>query len=152
MKKKKRLNFFQEEKEQSERGDELDPSPEHVTDDELLDERDFELIERTADDDGNGKIWEVDETIGVEEKEEAPERNALRDPGKPTAEEYAEHRIDHIPFRSWCPFCARGRGKGIQHRKTNEKGTIPIFGFDYFLGKEINGEEGDDVLKIIVAK
>jgi len=122
-----------------------------VTDDELLDEKDLELTERTIDEDCNEKFWEVEETINVEE-EEAPKRKVLKDPGQPTAEEYEKHRIDHIPFRSWCPYCVRGRGAGIQHRRSTEKGTIPVFGFDYFMGKEVTGEESDDALKIIAAK
>ena len=88
-------------------GDESEPdesglpeeSPERVTDDEIFSERDFEVIERAfpADDD---PFWEVEETVNVEEEAAAP-RKVHRDPGEPTREEWEEHRVDHIPYRSW---------------------------------------------------
>ena len=43
-----------------------------------------------------------------EEEDSAPRRTAP-DPGEPTAEEVAEHRVDHVPYRSWCSHCVRGR-------------------------------------------
>jgi len=89
-----------------------DGLPEYVTDDEIFDESDFEIIQKTVDDDGNEKFWQVEESIDLED-ENAPKRRILRDPGEPTAAEWEEHRIDHYPFRSWCPFCVMGRGTGI---------------------------------------
>ena len=38
------------------------------------------------------------------------------DPGKPTERQIEEHRITHLPFRSWCRWCILGRGRGLQHR------------------------------------
>jgi len=126
-------------------------SPERMTDDEIFNEEDFEIIERTMDEDGNEKFWEVEECIDIE-KEESPPRKALRDPGEPTHDEWEEHRIDHVPYRSWCPFCVKGRGTGIQHRKSNEESGVPVFGFDYFLGSEVSGDREDETVKILVAK
>ena len=108
--------------------DELDlpeVSPEEVTDDEVFSERDFEAIEKAfpADDD---PFWEVEDTVDVGE-EEAPRRRVLRDPGKPTMQEWEEHRVDHLPYRLWCPYCVRGRGTGTQHRKVKEVPRIPTF-------------------------
>ncbi len=34
------------------------------------------------------------------------------DPGKPTDRQIEEHRMTHIPFRSWCRWCVFGRGRG----------------------------------------
>ena len=48
------------------------------------------------------------------EDEECAPRKVLRDLGQPTAEEVEEHRIDHLPFRSWCPFCMKARATGRQ--------------------------------------
>ena len=78
-------------------------------------------------------FWEVEEAIDVED-EEAPPRRILRDPGEPTKAEWDSHRVDHIPFRSWCPHCVRGRGTGLQHRRIKEENRVQIFGFDYLLG------------------
>ena len=70
------------------------------------------------------------------EDEESPPRKVLRDPGEPSKQELEEHRIDHIPYRSWCPYCGRGRGTGAQHRRVKEESSIPVFGFDYLHGAE----------------
>ena len=40
----------------------------------------------------------------------------LPDPGQPTQKQLEDHRIDHLPFRSWCPECVAGRATGEQHR------------------------------------
>ena len=37
-------------------------------------------------------------------------------PGQPSAIERAKHKATHIPFRSWCSHCVRGRGRDRQHR------------------------------------
>ena len=37
-------------------------------------------------------------------------------PGMPTAKERAIHRITHIPYRSWCDDCVRGRGRDRHHK------------------------------------
>ena len=79
-------------------------SPERVTDDELFNEKDFENIQEYIDDDGNQRFWEVEESYDVENEEAAPKKT-LRDPGEPTKQEWEEHRVDHIPYRSWCPYC-----------------------------------------------
>ena len=35
--------------------------------------------------------------------------------------EWEEHRIDHWPFRSWCPHCVKGRGRATAHRSKGDK-------------------------------
>ncbi len=54
-----------------------------------------------------------------------------KDPGQPTQRQVEEHRKFHIPFRSWCKWCILGRGRGIQHRRTDGS-RIAIVGLDYF--------------------
>ena len=51
------------------------------------------------------------------------------DPGRPSQAEIDEHCIDHLPFRSWCECCVRGRGTGEQHRPAGES-QVPIIAFD----------------------
>ena len=34
----------------------------------------------------------------------------LQNPKDPTKEEREEHEKTHLPFRSWCRHCVRGRG------------------------------------------
>ena len=85
------------------------------------------------------------------EEETSPPRKVLRDPGEPTKAEWDEHRVDHYPYRSWCPFCVKGRATGIQHRGIKEESKIPVLGFEYLLGGE-EGLEDEESLKILVAK
>ena len=65
-----------------------------------------------------------------EEEEECAPRRVAPDPGEPTAEEREEHRIDHLPYRCWCPHCVMGRGLGEQHRRGPEC-KIPTISFDF---------------------
>ncbi len=53
------------------------------------------------------------------------------DPGEPTDRQIEEHRMTHIPFRSWCRWCVLGRGRGLQHR-ARPGSLIPIIGIDYY--------------------
>ena len=39
----------------------------------------------------------------------------LQDPKKPSAEEVEEHEKTHLPYRSWCKACVKGRGKAMPH-------------------------------------
>ena len=56
------------------------------------------------------------------------------------------------PYRSWCQFCVKGRGTGLQHRRSDEEDKVPVFGFDYLLGTHsIEGEQREEV-KIVAAK
>ena len=46
--------------------------------------------------------------------------------------------MSHIPFRSWCPHCVRGRGKSYAHRRvhrSDDPDAVPVISIDYgFLG------------------
>jgi len=59
---------------------------------------------------------------GEEEEEESGERKPrkVQDPKEPTAEERRMHDLTHMPFRSWCRHCVRGRGKEEPCRKTDD--------------------------------
>ena len=89
-------------------------------------------------------------------EEEDNTKKVLRHPGDPTAEEYEAHRVDHLPYRSWCPHCVNGKATGRQHkpRSADEADTVPQLGFDYLHGSEslalALGEE--EMIKILVAK
>ena len=56
---------------------------------------------------------EVEEIECDEEKEseEAKPPEVLRDPGAPTPKEVEQHNVTHLPFRSWCRHCVRGRAE-----------------------------------------
>ena len=69
------------------------------------------------------------------EFEESTVKAGLRRPNEPTSEERREHEMTHIPFRSWCRHCVRGKAKRQFHSLSDQRGqekaknTIYI---DYF--------------------
>ena len=84
-----------------------------------------------------------------------------KDPGQPTRQQLAEHRIIHVPFRNWRRWCVMGRARGAQHRRSDDESAIPIIGIDYFfvtkdgvkkrsqLGDELSeNEEADAALNL----
>ena len=56
-----------------------------------------------------------DQDVPEGEAEETDAKKIMRDPGQPTQREWEEHRIDHWPFRSWCPHCVAGKCKSRGH-------------------------------------
>ena len=38
----------------------------------------------------------------------------LPDPRQPTQKQLEDHRVDHLPYRSWCPGCVAGMATGEQ--------------------------------------
>ena len=47
------------------------------------------------------------------------------DPKLPTPEEVDTHNLTHLPCRSWCPHCVRGKGKTMDHRRAGRDKFIP---------------------------
>ena len=82
---------------------------------------------------GNGNEEEGATEGGAEsEPEEARRVKTASVPTKPSKEEVDEHMITHLPFRSWCPHCVRGKSKGKPHGKaTNGNREIPTIALDY---------------------
>ena len=102
----------------------------------------------------------VDETaikeqeVGIEEVSESGEDESgvrvprkMKDPVKPTETEIAEHEFTHLPFRSWCTHCIRGRGESAPHKRATRDDGIPEVHLDYcFLGGR--EEEAQPVLVV----
>ena len=96
----------------------------------------------------------------VPETEATQPRRVLPDPGQPSESEMEEHRIDHIPYRCWCPECVAGRARGEQHRKPRDQKRLPVLVFDYlFITKdkkivdrnELLANKYEVAMKILVA-
>ncbi len=48
-----------------------------------------------------------------------------------------DHNLTHLPFRSWCRHCVRGRGNELPHKKLqDEPGMIELHADLCFLGDE----------------
>ena len=62
----------------------------------------------------------------------------ISDPRLPSKEEVDQHNLTHLPYRSWCVHCVRGRGESTPHRRSErDEGAIPEVHMDYcFLGKK----------------
>ena len=76
-----------------------------------------------------------------------PERMA--DPKLPGKTEVEEHEKTHLPFRSWCRHCVRGRGVEEPHRRQTEEVGMPEIHVDFMF----MGDEGEDKKwTILVAK
>jgi len=66
------------------------------------------------------------------EEEDVEPRKKPPDIYQPTAKELEEHRVDHIPYRNWCPWCLRGKANGESHRRKCTHHRISILYMDYF--------------------
>ena len=60
----------------------------------------------------------------------------LASPNEPSQRMAGNHCLaGHVPYRSWCPHCVRGRGKNAGHGKQKGDHEVPLIGVDYaFLG------------------
>ena len=73
----------------------------------------------------------------------------MNDPAMPSEEEKRDHEMTHLPYRSWCRHCIRGRGKEMGHRKSKEEPEGVEIHMDLcFPG----GEEGPDKMTVLVAR
>ena len=59
----------------------------------------------------------------------------MRSPSLPNCAEVEEHEKTHLPFRSWCRHCVRGKGKQAQHRRMTQQEVGPEWHMDFaFMG------------------
>ena len=98
------------------------------------------------------------EVVESTEEEVLPNRT-VRTPYQPSQSEIEEHRVTHLPYRSWCPECVAGFGREHKHISTKDRARwVPVISCDYlfmstrgvFTRKEWSPAEGEDCLKIIV--
>ena len=80
-----------------------------------------------------------------EAEEEAVTHRAVADPGQPSKAERMNHELTHLPFRSWCKHCVRGRGKSKPHFKNadeeDEEDKLPTIALDYCFQKKKSAEK-----------
>ena len=73
-------------------------------------------------------------------QEDARAVRKLIDPRLPTKEEVKDHELKgHVPYRDWCPICAKAKGKDLDHRADPLKErNLPEYSFDFaFPGDEL---------------
>lgn len=90
-----------------------------------------------------------------EEFEEPVIRMGQQSPIRPSEEEVRQHNISHVPYRSWCPHCVRGKGRSLVHKNAvssaDDAGRVrPRVSMDYFyLGKKDDVERSLPLLAIL---
>ena len=73
---------------------------------------------------------------------EARRVKPVLDPKLPSAAEVREHQLTHLPYRSWCPVCVKGRGREADHRRRpHDEQGVPEYHLDYCFPGDEKGEK-----------
>ena len=64
-----------------------------------------------------------------------------------------EHELTHLPFRSWCEFCVKGRAKSNAHLRNRDKESqkVPTISIDYMYMEE-KDKESQRGMPILIVK
>ena len=77
----------------------------------------------------------------------------LKAPHRVTQAEREAHEVTHMPYRSWCPHCVRGRGRNTPHRQRAEEAKVsgvPKIAMDYmFMSAEDERASSNPVLVVV---
>ena len=84
--------------------------------------------------------------------EEGAEVKVAALPKPPKAEEVEIHNATHLPFRSWCPHCVRGKAKAHPHHRAKRKGEVPVVSIDYMFMSQKQGVGEEKGMPILVMK
>ena len=87
--------------------------------------------------------------------QEAEELKSVPAPVLPSKEEVEAHNFSHLPFRSWCSACVRGRGLSLGHHKVDAKTKkaeqMPTVSVDYgFFGQA--EDRAHDTLPVLITR
>ena len=84
--------------------------------------------------------------------DEAVKAKTVRYDPRPSELEVEEHNITHLPYRSWCPHCVRGKAPAGQHRKRNKQekvnDEVPVVSMDYCYMQNNKDDEKEDEEKV----
>ena len=81
---------------------------------------------------------------------EAQAPRGVLKPKGPTEAERERHSLTHLPFRSWCAHCVRGRGKTMVHKQVPQERKLeekPVIQIDYHF---LRDDDPEDELETIV--
>ena len=90
---------------------------------------------------------DVETTVGDEGlSEEGATARGVTVPIRPSQEEVNKHMLTHIPFRSWCPHCVKGKAVDKRHRnaKSTSDARVPIISIDSAYMTEEDKHESED--------
>ena len=117
------------------------------------DEDDTKVVPSPPSERGGGEI-------SVPAEETRPRRDIPR-PAPPSQEEIDKHKVDHLPYRNWCPDCVEGFGRERAHRaREGADRDIPLVVCDYlfitptgvFDRSELPVGEREAACKVLVVK
>ena len=100
-----------------------------------LDPPDGVYIENVAE-----EATEEDRGANEQPATEEHQQNKIFRPIQPTEQEIELHRLTHVPCRSWCVHCSRGKQKSPPHKETCNSAT-PINPARGFYGLYVHGWE-----------
>ena len=94
------------------------------------------------------RVENEEDMVAVEDDEvddvtETVEVKARKAPKEPTEMERLRHEATHVPYRSWCQHCVRGRGRCKPHYRKVESedcNAVPKVSMDYFF---LGGDDAD---------
>ena len=69
---------------------------------------------------GDGELTDI-EDVFVGDEAELPKR--VHFDMRPAQEDVNLHNITHLPYRSWCPHCVRGKARRRSHRERAREKT-----------------------------
>ena len=79
-----------------------------------------------------------------------------QNPRMPSREEIEDHEVaGHLPFRSWCTHCIKGKGQAEAHRQQQKREEgLPEVHLDYaFIGGRSGKEEDrDKLMPVLIVK
>ena len=94
-------------------------------------------------------VGHSEEVEGEEVEHGKRDIKKMNDPRKPSEADVIEHNMTHLPYRSWCRHCVRGRGEELPHLSGGDAPIIPEVHMDFcFMGDESGGE----TMVILVAR
>lgn len=97
--------------------------------------------------DGDGAENETDDIEAEEADNEVRLPVRVHDPMLPNRADIDQHNLTHVPFRSWCEHCVRGRGEGIRREKVRDNPEQMEARMDFCF----TGDEGTDKKITILA-
>jgi len=130
------------------------PEEGKINDKDILDNELWDRIMEPFDPD-NENPQDNGETIQEEVEEEEAKPVVPKEIGAPSKEEVRQHMVNHIPFRSWCEHCVKGKSGGNRHSK-KKRGELedrePVVSIDYMFMSDNHGEAEERGMPIVVVK
>ena len=99
---------------------------------------------------GKIQVQEVEnDEIEAEVCEEIRVPKKMQNPMLPSKAEREMHELTHVPFRSWCEHCVRGRGEGVRHEAGKEMPEQTEVHMDFFF---VGDEDQNEKLAVLAAR